>query len=462
MSAMTPEKLRGLIAEVLKQYTGASPEEFKASMSKLAEVNLATIKEEGQQARETGAAEGVPGSWDPQDRSHPYVQRAGHLMRNDTIKVQRAGGVRSSANGQTRSEYHSGGAGFRLARLTRAYRAAQLEGESVEGILKGWGDDWMVRDLAAEKEFRTGAQAKAMGYSNLSSGGFMVPIAYMTEMVELLRARNVVRAAGARQLPLPAGNLTMNRQTADGTSTYVGELGQVNTSQGTSDQIRLLARKLMSLTAVSNELMRTSDPGVDQYVRDSVLMQTANREDLAFLRGDGAAGTPTGFRNAIASAHISASASGTTLTTMLSDVQDLMTDLALANIPMERPAFFLSPRSLISLLFARDASGDGLLLRQEIASGSLFGIPLFTTTQIPVNLGGGAESEMYLVDMSQVIIGDSLAPVVEFFDNGTYNNNAGVLTSGISTDSTVIRLKQEHDIIMLHPEAGAVKTAVDF
>jgi HK97 family phage major capsid protein len=193
-----------------------------------------------------------------------------------------------------------------------------------------------------------------------------------------------------------------------------------------------------------------------------MLMQTANREDLAFLRGDGAAGTPTGFRNAIASAHISASASGTTLTTMLSDVQDLMTDLALANIPMERPAFFLSPRSLISLLFARDASGDGLLLRQEIASGSLFGIPLFTTTQIPVNLGGGAESEMYLVDMSQVIIGDSLAPVVEFFDNGTYNNNAGVLTSGISTDSTVIRLKQEHDIIMLHPEAGAVKTAVDF
>jgi hypothetical protein len=102
------------------------------------------------------------------------------------------------------------------------------------------------------------------------------------------------------------------------------------------------------------------------------------------------------------------------------------------------------------------------LLRQEIASGSLFGIPLFTTTQIPVNLGGGSESEMYLVDMSQVIIGDSLAPVVEFFDNGTYNNNAGVLTSGISTDSTVIRLKQEHDIIMLHPEAGAVKTAVDF
>jgi HK97 family phage major capsid protein len=280
-------------------------------------------------------------------------------------------------------------------------------------------------------------------------------------MIELLRARNVIRSAGARQLPLPNGNLTMPRQTGAATANYTGESTSVQATQGTLDQITLVAKKLMAITAVSNELMRTADPSADRFVRDDLLATAANREDLAFIRGDGTQNTPRGLRYAAASVSAAATSGSTLLANMLLTTQDLFTQLANSNIAMERPAFFLSPRSYYALMFARDASGDGLLLREEIANGSLFGVPLFTTTQIPVNLGGGSDSEMYLADMNQVVIGDALNPVVEIFDGAAYHSGSSVV-SGVSRDETVVRMKQEHDIVVRHPEAVAVKTGVQF
>ena len=458
MKITTVEQLKGFLEDWLQENVGATPEEMKDAVAKWSAASDQQIREEGQQARETAVQARTAGAWDPTDRSHPYVQRAGHIIRTDAVKVQRAGG-RRDAFGNSAASYESKGAGFRLARLIRAYRCATLENSDVDSILKGWGDDWMLDDLGQERDARSLGHTKALGYSSLASGGALVPTAYVQEMIELLRARNVIRSAGARQLPLPNGNLTMPRQTGAATASYTGESSSLAASQGTLDQITLVAKKLMAITAVSNELMRTADPSADRFVRDDLLATAANREDLAFIRGDGTQNTPRGLRYAAAS--ISAAAAGATLGDMLTTTQDLFTQLANSNIAMERPAFFLSPRSYYALMFARDASGDGLLLREEIANGSLFGVPIFTTTQIPVNLGGGSDSEMYLADMNQVIIGVALNPVVAIFDGAAYNSG-GAVVSGVSRDETVVRMKQEHDIVVRHPEAVAVKTGVQF
>ncbi|MBL4769337.1 MAG: phage major capsid protein [Rhodobacteraceae bacterium] len=460
---MNEEELKAFIAKALKDQMGSTPDEYAELVKKLTAASDRALKEEGQESREVALASGVAGAWDPTDRRHPYVARAGHIIRGDTIRVQRmgpTGGVNGMGEGN--AGYAAQGSGMRLARITRALRLAEMEATTIDAVLKEWDDEWMLKDLNQERETRAGSVQKAMGYSTLAAGGAMVPMAYMQEMIEILRARNVVRSAGATQLPIPRGTLTMNREASSGTSSYVGELASVNASQGTLEQIQLLARKLMSITAVSNELMRSADPSVDQYIRNSMLLGAANREDLAFIRGDGALGTPTGLRHSGSPGQISASASGTTLDTILSDLEDLFQDLSAANIAMERPAFFMNPRSYYAMMFSRDASGDGLLLRQEVSAGRIFGVPIFTTTQIPINLGGGSESELYLADMSQVIIGDALQPEVQVYDSAAYLNTGGVLTSAVSTDSTVIRMKQEHDIVLLHPEAVAIKTAVDF
>ena len=52
--------------------------------------------------------------------------------------------------------------------------------------------------------------------------------------------------------------------------------------------MNLVARKLTAMVPVSNDLIRRSPIGVEEIVRDDLVQTIARREDLAFLRGDGA------------------------------------------------------------------------------------------------------------------------------------------------------------------------------
>jgi HK97 family phage major capsid protein len=60
------------------------------------------------------------------------------------------------------------------------------------------------------------------------AGGFIVPPDYMNEIIELLRPRAVVRAAGPRVIPMPRGTMTLPGQSSAASAGYGPEGGRID------------------------------------------------------------------------------------------------------------------------------------------------------------------------------------------------------------------------------------------
>lgn len=337
---------------------------------------------------------------------------------------------------------------FAKAKATAALRS-QREGRFVSPveIAKSWGYHQV---------------AKALNQNDFDSGGSLVHQQFATEMIELLRNKAVVRKAGPRVLPMTGGNLTIDRQSAAATAYYGQESTAITPSEPNTDQIVLSEKKLTALVAVSNDLIRNASISAEEFVRDDLLNVMAIREDLAFLRGTGSVSEPTGLRNKIASAHVYAetvaSEGSPTFAEIKAELDKAVSKLELANIPMIKPVWFMSPRTKLAIMRAAGpgAEGTNSLEREMVESGTLRGFPFYATVQIPTNLGtDGDESELYLVDMSEVLVGDSLNLELEVFPNGAWSNS-GTIVSGISNDQTVIRAISKHDINLRHTTAGVV------
>lgn len=324
--------------------------------------------------------------------------------------------------------------GLRAARFMRYLAGGKGDPGRAASMAKKAGDEYM---------------AKALNESVFEAGGALVPEDFMAEVIELLRAATVVRAAGASTVPMPRGSISMPYQATSMTASYEGELANAPPSQPSFGQLVLSAKKLTGLVPISNDLLRdaASSPAVDALVRDDMVQSFSRREDLAFIRGDGASNTPKGMLNlAIAANKFAASGGASPSASQISsDLHDLMLKLEDLNIPMSRAAWIMAPRTASAIMRSRDSGDNGYLFRDEMRGGTLNGLPFFKTTSIPTNLGGGTdESELYLADFASLVIGDAMSLEVSVHEGGAYHDGTGVV-SGISTDQTVVKGISRHD-----------------
>lgn len=364
----------------------------------------------------------------------------------------------------------------------KARRAADGSGISFVRIAKAIGACYLARSQG--KELTVGAQLKAWGYvdemnaleqaaktkafsaSILTDGGSLIPEQFATEVIELLRNKTAVRKLGYRQMDLTAGNLTIGRQSGGATAAYISEGAVITPSKPSTDQVKLSAKKLGSLVPVSNDLLRQATPSAEEFVRQDLLQVMALREDLAFIRGDGTQDTPKGIRNDTNSSNIYAA---TAVAPKLPTLAEVRTELAKAkytlnknNVPVQPDnlAWIFGPRVRFYLELLQDGNGNNAIFATELAQGRLWGIPFMDTTQIPENLGGGSdESEIYLYNRQEFMIGDHMQLEVTVDPNGTYEEG-GVAKSGMSRDETPIRVLSANDCKLRHNISAVIVTTV--
>lgn len=383
---------------------------------------------------------------------HPYRKSAKHLFENDHAMIQGRAHNRK-------------GMGLMMARILRVQAAAALmrsQGKVISDedfALNVWGEKWLAEEVEKAKDPEN-VKALTGGLTPASTGGgAVVPVEHMREIIELLRSANIVRASGARVIPLPAGNLTMPRLTASATSTYTAENTAVNASNESLDQVSLSAKKLISVVAVSNDLLVSSDPAVDQIVRDDLVRTLANREDLAFIREPAGANNPTGIRN-ITGVQTQAQ-SGATVTAIASDYSSQIELVEGTDAPMRNPVFWMTSRTKNQLL-GKVTTDEQFAFRDELNQGRFMGWPFMISNQIPNNLGAGTnESEVYFGDASEIIIGDTRVMEMTVHPGGAYNDSGGTLRSGISNDMTVFKIVSSHDLDLLHATSFSYTSAVN-
>jgi len=343
--------------------------------------------------------------------------------------------------------------GLRVVRVVRAIHAGSRNNHEAAQYI---GDVLGDGELAEAME--------AMATTPGSVGGVLVPETVSGDFVEYLRPASVVMSMGPRIIPMPSGNLTVNRQATGTSAAYVGERQPIATSGMTFGQAKLAARKLASLVPVSNDLLRFASPATDGMIRDDMRNDIAARTDLAFIRGDGTQDTPTGLRYQAAlhsgSPTIVIAANATVnLANTRADLAKIELALRQTNRPPVRQGWLMSPRTESYLYNLTDTNAN-YVFKSEMDQGRFRGRPFKVTTQIPENLGGGTdESELYLVEFDDVMIGEATGLLLAASSEATYVV-AGVTYSAFQRDETLFRAIIEHDIGMRRLTSVLVLTGV--
>jgi HK97 family phage major capsid protein len=352
--------------------------------------------------------------------------------------------------------------GDALGRCIRATAWAKLNDAGVDGAiaqLKRWGDD----DLADKwQEART----KALSAGDAASGGFLVPEEFSSELIELLRARSVVRAMGATTISISgSGTLNIPKLTSGAAAAYIGENTNIGKSEQVFGNLKLSFKKLAVLTPISNDLIRYSSPGADQVVRTDLVEAMRVKEDQKFIRGDGTDGAPRGLLSWCPGGNKIAADGTVSLVNTFQDLGKLVLKLQEGNTPMTSPGWLFAPRTQQMLMTALNANGVPAF-RDEMSNGQLWGFPFASTTSIPITLdttgaGTNDESEIYFCDFSQAVIGESSTLQISASDTAAYHDGSNVIAA-YSQDQTVIRAISEHDFGMRHDAAVAILTGVDW
>jgi HK97 family phage major capsid protein len=304
-----------------------------------------------------------------------------------------------------------------------------------------------------EKEGHSGVGASLTTGTD-AAGGFTLPRPTATGLIELLRSRVVVRRAGAMVFPMPAGKMRMAKQGSAATATYGAELAPIAPSTPGFAAIDESFKKLTSLVPVSNDLLRMSSLAMAQVVTRDLLDVMARREDVAFLRGDGLSNTPKGIRNWALMPNWQAAVANTVaaVEAAINRMVNLVED---SDVPMTMPGFVMRASTKNFLAALRNATTGYKVFPSIEETGTLKGWPIYTTSQIPNNLGAGTnEAEIYFVDFAQMMIGDALNVTVSVSTEATYVDG-GTTHSAFQKDQTLMRAIAEHDFAPAYDQAIA-------
>lgn len=322
--------------------------------------------------------------------------------------------------------------GIMAARYLRVMACAKGDPDRAIAQAKAWKDDKLV---------------KALSETVFEAGGAIVPEEYVAEIIDLLAAKAVVRSLGVETVPMNSGSMTLPFLAQGSSASYVGENQNIVKSEPQFGQLQLSAKKLAALVPISNDLLRDASPSADNIVRNDLVRSLTLREDLAFIRDDGTEYKPKGMRHWADASHVFARIKAGTAATLAEITADLGKAVRLleeANVAMMRPGWIFPPRVKWHLMLIMDSNGNPVF-KGEMEKGTLLTYPYRTTTQIPSNLGVGAnETEIYFADFSGLVIGENTQLLIDVFPGGAYHDGTNVV-SGISLDQTLMRAIARHD-----------------
>jgi len=258
--------------------------------------------------------------------------------------------------------------------------------------------DTIVRSLVTGDWSKVPVEERAMSIGTPSAGGFAVPEALSSRIID--RARNQARVlqAGALTVPMESNTLKLARVVGDPTAAWKVENAQASASDMTLEAVTFTVRTLISIVKASVELVEDADQ-IDDTIESALASALSLELDRVSLRGSGTAPEPRGIRNQTGVTIQSLGANGATPTyaNFSTAVQTVRENNGEPN------AAIIAPRTAGTLDRLVDSTGQPLR-----APTSYEELRILTSAQIPVNLTQGTSvdtSEAYVGDWSSLLIG---------------------------------------------------------
>jgi HK97 family phage major capsid protein len=294
---------------------------------------------------------------------------------------------------------------------------SHLESKSIEQVIKErWPNDLGLQAVTKSSidPADTSTTGWAVELTEEANRGFL----------ELLRGASIA----AQMWPSAGVNLQFDGYTAinvpsrEGTTTdlasgWTPELGALPVRKAVFATQRIEPYKWGAIVTLSREITQRSTPAIMQIVQSGLVTDTATRLDNDYY-GEGAA--VAGFRPAGIFAGVTGTASATGGATvgddMLTDLRNLVDPIYAANMGQ---MLYLAMHPSNALSMSTVLYNGTYLFRDELARGTLLGLPVITSTNAPLD-------ELWALDMAQQAVASGAmnfetstsATIVEIDDDG--------------------------------------------
>lgn len=133
--------------------------------------------------------------------------------------------------------------------------------------------------------------------ASAGAGGYLVETQNVG-FIELLRNKSVLFNMGARRLSGLQGNVSIPKQSATGSATWLAnEAATISEINQTFVQVAMSPKNVGGYTEISRQLLLQSNPAAEGIVVADLASVVALDIDLKGLNGSGASGQPTGILN---------------------------------------------------------------------------------------------------------------------------------------------------------------------
>lgn len=288
---------------------------------------------------------------------------------------------------------------------------------------------------------------KSLQESN--DGGFLVPEEYSEEFVEYLYNQTVVMEMGATLVPMERGNLNVNKLLGALTAQYVAEGGAADFSDITIGRIRLSSKKLMCLSAISNDLLRTNAYRADVILRDTMVESMSVAMDYAALYGTGADDAPLGVFNTTGVTKETIAANPTRVQ-LAAQIKDLGT--ANINVNGAKVGFVMNWDAWYRLY--TEVTTTGAFINQaEMDSGKLLGKKYIISAQIPTVTD---TADVFLGKWDELWIGEEFTIDVALDQSASFTDTDGKTINAFTSDFTLFRGIMKHDMKVIRETAFVI------
>lgn len=250
-----------------------------------------------------------------------------------------------------------------------------------------------------------------------TDAGFAAPLVendtYKGDFLEMLRNATIFdKLQGYRAVPF---NVKINGQLTGGTASWVGEGAAKPLTNPTFGSIEIKEHKLAAITVYTQELLRRSDPAIDQLVLNDLIEASKTLIDTTFLGTQAQTDvTPAGILNGVTAVE----STGTTAAAYEADLLALITKFVEANLSTDNTYWLMSETRAMKLALLRDALGHSYFNGMSLSGGnrSLLGIPVVTSQAVG--------DRIELIKVSEILVAQDGGVDVAYSDQATLVDGA--------------------------------------
>jgi len=269
-----------------------------------------------------------------------------------------------------------------------------------------------------------GEDMKAMVESDDASGGFLVPEETLGGLLPLRDQLSVVRGL-VNVVQVRGDSVRIMRQTSGLLAGWVAELAEKPLSDMKFGEVDANIFTAAGMSVASNQLLADSSYSIDQLIFRDLAKRLNTVEEVAIINGTGE-GQPRGILNTPGVDVVGGELTSTGVLNLLDRIVDAIGDVYTDHL-MAPNAILLHPRVWAKIIKARESGspstylvGPGSTAWGRRANdpipglsagpapvGQLFGVDVYASANVPVNLGAGDnESAVIVGDFSEGLLLD--------------------------------------------------------